>query len=238
MKYTVKHNSSVPLYKQVVQLLSDQITSDALRPGDRIPSEAELIEHFGVSRITIRNAIAELVEEGILTRSQGKGTFVAAPKSSYDANDVTGFTRSCLLSGKTPSTKVISIERAFPTQKQIDFFKIQSNDMVIASKRLRYVDDEPTQIEINHYHPRLSFLINENLEGSLFELFKSKLGIEIVNSQRTLEICFATKDEMNLLNLKKNTPLLLFRDVQVDKNSEPLYLSKQLYNTENLKFYF
>lgn len=238
MKYEVHHDSSVPLYKQVVQFLSDTISSSKWKPGDRIPSEADLMEIFGVSRITIRSAISELVEEGILTRAQGKGTFVATPKSTYDANDAIGFTRSCMLAGKTASTRVISTEMVFPTQHQLGFFNISSSDMILCSKRLRYVDGEPTQIEINHYHPRFSFLINENLEGSLFELFKNKLNIEIINAQRTLETCFPTKEEMALLNLKKTTPLLLFRDVQIDKDKQPLYLSKQLYNTENLKFYF
>lgn len=237
-KHLINHNSSIPMYKQVVQILSNQISSGELSVGNKIPSETELMAKFGVSRITIRAAISELVEEGILTRSQGKGTFVSAPKTIYDANDVIGFSRSCQLAGKQASTKVINIEMTYPTEKQIEFFHINSDEMLICSKRLRFVDQQPTLIEVNHYHPKFSSLMNENLEGSLFELFYNKLGIEIVNGKRTLEICYSTKEEIELLKLKKKMPLLLFKDEQYDKLGNPIYLSKQLYNTENLKFYF
>lgn len=236
--HLINHNSSVPMYKQVVQILSTRIASGELNVGDKIPSEIDLMKSFGVSRITIRAAISELAEEGILTRSQGKGTFVSAPKTVYDANDVIGFSRSCQLAGKQSLTKVISIEMVYPTEKQVEFFQIVPNDMIVCSKRLRFVDRKPTQIEINHYHPRLNFLMNENLEGSLFDLFYNKLGIDIVNKKRTLEICYSTKEEIELLDLIKKMPLLLFKDEQFDKSGMPLYLSKQLYNTENLKFYF
>lgn len=237
MATVVNPNSAVPMYKQVFTIISDWIASGELKPGDRIPSEAELIEEFGVSRITVRSAIAELVEDGVLTRSQGKGTFVAAPKSVYKANDLVGFSRSCILAGKTPSTKLISIEYVLPMAKQSEFFRIPDTENIICTKRLRSVDGVPTMFEVNYYPAKFSFLFEENLEGSLFEIFQ-KHNLEIVNKVRTLETCFPTKEECELLNLSKNTPLLLFKDTQADPADNPLFLSKQLYNTEYLKFYF
>lgn len=237
MSAKINHNSAIPMYKQVLNILSDQIAAGELAPGDRIPSEAELIDQFGVSRITVRAAISELVEDGVLTRSQGKGTFVAAPKSVYKANDLVGFSRSCILAGKTPFTKLISIEYVLPAAKHTEFFKISDTEKIICTKRLRYVDDVPTMLEINHYPAKCAFLFEENLEGSLFEIFQ-KRGIQIVNKVRTLETCFPTKEACELLQLPKNTPLLLFRDTQTDAGGHPLFLSKQLYNTEHLKFYF
>jgi len=237
MSELINPNSAIPMYKQVSHILSDRITTGELKPGSRIPSEAALINEFGISRITVRAAISELVEDGILTRSQGKGTFVASPKSVYRANDLVGFSRSCILAGKTPSTKLISIEYVLPSAKHMEFFQITDTEKIICTKRLRYVDDCPTMLEINHYSSRCSFLFQENLEDSLFEIFRKK-EIQIVNKIRTLETCFPTMEECELLNLKKSTPLLLFRDTQTDSADYPLFLSKQLYNTEHLKFYF
>ena len=96
---SINPNSPVPLYKQVLDILNDQIARQELKFGDKLPSEAELMKQFGVSRITVRAAISELVEDGILERSQGKGTFVALPKVSHPANDNIGFNRSCVLAG-------------------------------------------------------------------------------------------------------------------------------------------
>lgn len=238
MQHLINHNSSVPMYKQVVGYIKNYIKKNALKPGDKIPAELFLMQELGVSRITIRAAIAEMVDEGLLTRSQGKGTFIAGKKEAYSANDLIGFTHSCQLAGRTPSTQVLSIEWVYPDKRYADLFQVDESEMIIRSRRLRYVDGQPTLIETNHYSPACSFLLDENLKGSLFELFKNKYGIQIINASRTLEITYSTKEEMALLNLKKQTPLLLFEDYQNDQNGKPLYVSKQLYNTENLKFYF
>lgn len=238
MSELINPNSVIPMYKQISNILNDKISSGEWKPGDKLPSEASLTKEYGVSRITTRAALSELVDEGVLARSQGKGTFVAAPKTDYKANDLVGFSRSCILAGKTPSTKVLDVEMVYPSKKQMEFFGIKETDKVIRTRRLRYVDGNPTLIEINHYPSSFSFLLQEDLEGSLFDLLQNKYHIEVLNELRSLEICYPTKEEMALLNLKKNTPLLLFRDNQRNAAGEPLFLSKQLYNTEHLKFYF
>jgi GntR family transcriptional regulator len=233
----INPNSIIPMYKQVIKILADQIHEGKLKPGDRLPSEAELMKEFGVSRITIRTAIAELVDDGLLVRSQGKGTFVATPKSLYKADDQFGFTRSCILAGKVPTTKQLSSELIYPTLEDIEFLNVKETDKIVCTKRLRLVDGVPTMIETNHYISSFSFLLEENLEGSLFEVLGNTYNIYVAESIRTLEICLPTKEEVALLGIKQNTPLLLFKDKQKDASGNPLFISKQLYCTERLKFY-
>lgn len=237
MDKIINHSSNIPMYKQVSKIISRQIEDKKYKEGDKISSEANFMKEFGVSRITVRAAISELVEDGILVRTQGKGTFVAPPKELYKANDIVGFTRSCVLAGKTPATSLISAGMAYPTLQDIDFFGVKETDKIVYTKRLRLVDGEPTMIETNHFPPSFSFLLEENLEGSLFELLGNKHNIFVKESTRTLEVCFPTKEEMNTLGIKKNTPLLLFEDKQKDEKSAPLFISKQVYCTERLKFY-
>ena len=84
----VEANSVIPLYKQIVRALSDSIANGTYRPGDKLPTEAELIEQFGVSRITVRSAIKEMEDAGLVERARGKGTFVAEINSNgYEAQD-------------------------------------------------------------------------------------------------------------------------------------------------------
>lgn len=237
MSTVINPNSIIPMYKQVLNILNEKISSGELKPGDKLPSEADLMHQFGVSRITIRGAISELVEDGILARSQGKGTFVALPKANHPANDSIGFNRSCILAGKTPSTKLLSIDWIYPSKKHMDFWGLNENDQIICSKRLRYVDGTPTMIEINHYPASFSYLFEEDLNQSLFGILK-KHNYQFNVSERTLETCFPNSEECKLLEVKQNTPLLLFRDTHQDANCNPSFLSKQIYNTQRLKFYF
>ena len=237
MSTLINPNSIIPMYKQISNILTEKITNGELKAGDKLPAEAELMKQFGVSRITVRTALSEMVEDGILARSQGKGTFVATRKSVHPADDRIGFNHSCILAGKPPSTKLLSIEWVYPSKKQMDRWGLNPQDKIICSKRLRYVDNIPTMIEVNHYPASFSYLFEEDLNQSLFEILKEH-KFQFTVSQRTLEICFPTPEECRLLNIKTNTPLLLFRDEHNDTSGNPSFLSKQLYNTQHLKFYF
>lgn len=237
MTETINHNSDVAMYKQLTGIILSYIERGQLKAGDKVPSETELLQKYKVSRITVRAAISELVEDGVLVRSQGKGTFVASPKSLYEANDHIGFTRSCLLAGKTPSTKLLKAELVYPSASVKKFLNTADDEKVIMTERLHSVDNEPISIETNHYPLSFNFLLNEDLERSLFELLQDKYHIVIAHSERTLEVCFPTAYEAKLLSIKKSTPLLLFKDKQTGSDNKPLFLSKQVYCTENLKFY-
>ena len=236
MSTIIDHNSCVPMYKQVLTVLNEKIARGEFRPGDKLPSESDLMNYFGVSRITVRAALSELVEDGLLTRVQGKGTFVAPQKTTYPAMDLPGFNRCCTLAGKRPSTKLLEMGWCYPSEKQAQFWGISSQEKIIYSKRLRYMDGVPTMIEINHYPPQLSFLLNEDLNGSLFEIF-NRYSYQYKVSERTLEICLATPEEAKQLLVKSNTPLLLFRDTHYDIDENPSFFSKQIYNSESTKFY-
>ena len=235
--FIIDYNSAIPLYKQIYNSIKNKICSGELKPGDKIETEYELSVKYSVSRITIRNAVMELVEEGFLQRIQGKGTFVSDSKNVYDANDSIGFTRSCLIAGKKATSKLISSGFTYPNEEDMIFFNIEKKDQIIFTKRLRLVDNIPAMIETNHYSIYFSFLLKENLEGSLFEILKNKYNIFVKNKVRSLETAFPNKEEIELLNIKKNTPLLLFKDEQLDQNGNNIFISRQVYCSENVKFY-
>lgn len=233
----IDSNSIVPMYKQLLDIIKNDIYTGNLKSGNKLPSEASLMNTYNVSRVTVRAAISELVEEGILVRSQGKGTFVATPKKLYSADDRIGFSRSCILAGKNPSTKLLSSSMSYPNKNDMEFFGINEDSRILVTERLRMVDDEPILLETNHYPASFSFLLEEDLNGSLFELLENKYNIVPSRSIRTLDVCFPTQDEMRILNVHKGTPLLLFKDLHYDNTDEPIFSSKQVYCSDRLKFY-
>lgn len=163
----VEANSVIPLYKQIVRALSDSIANGTYRPGDKLPTEAELIEQFGVSRITVRSAIKEMEDAGLVEKARGKGTFVSSDTQMYAADDRESFTHSCQLAGKQASTRVLAMGWDFPSLRDAKFLGVDDIQKVLRSRRLRLVDDKPTMLETNSYSAVLSFLEHESLEDSL-----------------------------------------------------------------------
>lgn len=234
---TINPNSEVPLYKQIAKVIVGSIHSQELQPGDKLPSENELMAQYQVSRITVRSALKNLAEDGVLVRSQGKGTFVASPKAYFKADDAVGFTKSCLLIGKTPATKLLKREMVYPSDSTKDFLQISGDEKVLMTERLHYVDQRPVAIETNYYSNKLDFIMFEDLECSLFDLLNQKYHIVAEHRARTLVVCPANAYEAKLLKINRRVPLLLFKDKLVDTNNNPLYLSKQVYCTDNMEFY-
>ena len=101
----LKKDSSVALYQQLINEIKESIQAGELKPGDRLMTEGEFSKEYDVSRITVRKAIEVLVEEGILIKKQGIGTFVADKKLIRDASIFMGFTESCRQDGKVPSSR-------------------------------------------------------------------------------------------------------------------------------------
>ena len=225
-----------PMYKQVASIISEGIRKGELKAGEKLPSEFELMKDFKVSRVTIRGAVSELVADGLLARSQGKGTFVSPQKKLQSANDTTGLTDSCRQAGKVLKSQVLSVEYTYPTHADSEFLDVDESQQVIEIRRLRYIDGHPSILETLYFPRRYDFLTHENLDGSVFSILNAH-GITIQNSKRTLEISNASPNEAGLLEIKRNSPLLLFKDYQSDGQGRPLFVCKQLYNTQNMIFY-
>ena len=157
---TINPKSVVPLYKQIANLLAQDIKDGKYTAGDKLPSELMLKDLFGVSRITIRAAIAELIDEGLLVRSQGKGTFIAQQKSMLSANDHPGL--PSLPSRREKRVNTAAFHRLYyPSPGECQFLQLKETEKIIMTKRLRFIENYPTVIETNHYIPDFSFLFNE-----------------------------------------------------------------------------
>ena len=235
--HTIDNNSSIPLYSQVRDNILSDIENNIIKKGEKLPSELDLAQKYSVSRITIRKALESLEADEIIVRKQGKGTFVTTPKTRFKADDQIGFTKSWEMLGKEPRTQLLKIELVEPKKKIRDFLGAKEGEPVVSSTRLRFVDDIPISIETNYYSRKLSFIISEDLNGSLFDILINKHGLTVKHEARILTLCRANASESKLLGVKRNSPLLLFKDRLIDSNSVALFYSTQVYNIENMELY-
>lgn len=231
----VNAESSVPLYKQIVRGIMGQIEEGAYRDGDKLPTEAELMERFGVSRITVRAAIKELEDAELVERTRGKGTFVTLRRQAYTADDREGFTRSCALAGKKPSTVVLRAAWIYPSLRDMGFLNVQEDENIFQSRRLRMADGEPAVLETNSYAPELGFLEREDLSGSLTAIL-GRRRVSLGAGERTFRTCCATAYEAECLKVEEGSALLLFVDKRLSASGAPLFISRQVYCTERLRF--
>ncbi|MGG5369173.1 GntR family transcriptional regulator [Enterococcus sp. AZ196] len=154
-----------PLYLQIKEAILQQIKQEELKAGDKLLSEAQFQRSFNVSRITVRKAIDELVEEGYLFRLQGKGTFVK--KHSKTQQRSLSLTQVCQDQGKKLTSEVRSIQEL---PAPVDFDRLFSSDNVITVERIRKIDGVPIMLEKNYFPLEYTFLFENDLSGSLYQL--------------------------------------------------------------------
>lgn len=157
-------------YQAIYDYLATICTTE-LKPGDKIPSERELCEKFGVSRMTVRQAVGDLVAEGKLARIQGKGTFVAHEKLDLQLR-ITSFSQEMRMRGMAPATRVLSCEEKIPTSSIATSFGLEEGQTIFYIRRLRFADDTPMCVETTHLPAHLlpGFITPQPPEGIYTEL--------------------------------------------------------------------
>jgi GntR family transcriptional regulator len=133
---SIYRHSPIPRYHQLKEILRERVRTGEWKPGDLIPSERELGETYGISRMTARQAITELVNEGVFFREQGKGTFVTRNKITQQLMTLTGFTEDISARGQLPSTQVLSARMDVADAETIERLRLQPDDPVFCLQRL------------------------------------------------------------------------------------------------------
>lgn len=227
--------SSSPLYHQLMQRIADDIEKGNYPVGSRIPPEHELEKSYEVSRVTVRRALAELTAEGLLERKQGKGTFVSTPRISQDLKSIHSFHDSCKKNGVRAGTRVIHVTEIPADATDIADLNLHEGDRVVETLRVRSADGEPIALEKNHFSTVYSYLENENLNGSLYNVLRD-YGVEPTQATHDISMTFATDAQAKLLNINTGSPLMRLREVVYDQKGRPLHNSLQLIRGDRFVF--
>jgi DNA-binding GntR family transcriptional regulator len=218
----------VPRYYAIEQTLRARIAT--LDPDSPLPSDAQLCEEFGVSRMTARNAVQRLVQEGLVYRLPGKGTYVAGSGAHREASNLTNFTKEMRRRGRTPSSRLL--ERELRSASELEARRLQrpAGSPVISVRRIRIADGEPIALE--HAILRADAagtVLDADLEsGSLHEALVMG-GLRPVRGHATIGSEPADADEAELLDVPSGWPLLVERRLIVDRDGKPLELTESRY---------
>jgi GntR family transcriptional regulator len=236
---TVFRKSPLPRYYQLKEIMREKIRSGEWKPGDLIPSERELGEQYGISRMTARQAITGLVNEGLFYREQGKGTFVSRHKITQQLIRLTGFTEDIKARGQRPGTKVLIARMQPADEATAERLRIKPGQPVAYLQRLRLADNEPLAIEVS----QINFigceqLIEEDLEhNSLYQLLENKYGLPLVEAEQELEAGLVSNEESPLLQIPVGSPALFTRRITYTERNQPIEYARAIYCGNKYTFY-
>lgn len=199
-----------PLYQAVTDSLLQGIRLGKFTPDERLPSESELMELFGVGRNTVRHAISELVSQGVLQTAQGVGTFVVGNRYSKTAEYLLGFTQEMELQGRDVGSRVLEA-RLIPADPFLARrLQVQLGAEVVYLARVRQMDGEPTAIERAHLPHTLcpGILEHDFSEASLYQVLSEEYGRHPDHAEQEIEASLATPQVAELLGLE--TPSVVF----------------------------
>lgn len=232
----------VPKYYILKKTLAEKIENEEFPSDAPIPSERELMETYQMSRITVRKAIDELVNEGYLYKIQGKGTYVKSDDKSSDLFAIISCTEDVLRMGMTPSKRVTAAELVLANAKRAKALEITQDDRVFMLGRILFADQEPLNYTVA-YLPEKLFPGIEHYsfdKESLYRVLQEEYGVKITKARRTIEAILARDEVAEYLDLEEGSPIILFRCITyglVNGKEIPVENFKCYYRTDKFKFY-
>jgi DNA-binding GntR family transcriptional regulator len=222
---------------QVYRLIADQIASGALASGDRLPAERRLCDQLGVSRATVRRALADLVEDGLVGSSMGRGSFVATGPLVEPPNALLSFTELGSRRGLRPSARVLVREVRAATLEEAEQFGIAPGAEILELSRLRMLDGVPVAVDRSRVPiARAPALLDYDFgTASLYDALTAA-GYPPVRAAYTVEAVAATAAEGALLGIEAGTPVLVTDTTAYDLGDRPVERCRTAYRADRYRF--
>jgi GntR family transcriptional regulator len=235
----INRTSKLPLYYQLYQLLRDDIASGKWQPGDMLPPESELIEHYGLSRTTVRQVFDMLVNEGLIYRQRGRGSFVAHPTLKQTLVRIVSFTDDMLQRGFKPGTRVLS-SGLIPAPADIaQKLGIEEGERLARIVRLRLADGEPMSVEesflVHSFCPGI--LEGDYASNPLREALQRDYDIRWSHATQTIRAILAQRDLARTLSLESNSALLFIERVSYSQQGVPVEFLLIYYRADRYALY-
>jgi GntR family transcriptional regulator, N-acetylglucosamine utilization regulator len=237
LKLKLEKDSPIPLYIQFKEVILTKMESGEWQPKHKLPSERMLCDQYDISRITVREAIKELVRDGLIESVAGKGSFVQyKPAAEYKPS--TSFTVATQMQNQIPSSHLINQEIIYAASGLVRELEISLNTKVLMIHRVRLSDGEPRVIQ-KAFIPLLqcAALVEHNFEKeSLYQVLESECQLTPAKVKSSFEARLADEAEAKTLNLASPTAVLVTRQTSYLKNGRPIEYCRSIYRA-NERFY-
>jgi GntR family transcriptional regulator len=231
-------SARIPLYYQLENVLREKIASGAFAPGERLPTESELIKQYGDSRITVRQALGTLAEEGMIERQQGRGTFVAqrrTRKLKFDGiTHLTGSLDELIEMGMDASVKILEFNRVEADKNEAEIFKVKIGTPIYRLKRLRLFDGKPYSLIVNYLPEEIgSQLTEEELSSSaILQMIETKFGVHLNEAKQQIKAELADPYIAGQLGIRVGSPLLSIERTVFADDGKPVEFGHTLYRSD------
>ena len=239
-KNDIDKQSRMPLYFQLEELIKKSISSGILKPGDMIPTEWELVDYFELSRTTVRQAMTDLVNENLLYRRKGIGTFVSKPKIDLQyMGTMVSYNDQILSMGLTPSTKVLDFEVITAGSFLAGEMELKDEKKVIKLVRLRFADGEPIAVVESYLaYDLCKFILDVDMEeNSLYQTLARQKNTTVVMVKRVVEAKLISREDSRVLNVEKGFPVQSFLNKAYNEDGRILEYCSSRYRGDRNKFY-
>ncbi|HEY2674161.1 MAG TPA: GntR family transcriptional regulator [Rugosimonospora sp.] len=226
-----------PLWIQAVNLVKEEIANGSLRPGMRLPPERELCLQLNISRVTLRKALSELVREGMVNSSHGRGWYVSgAPPRKEWPNSLESFTETAGRMGLVASSQVLRAETVAATLDEAEELSIAPGTAMFHLERVRLLSGVPIALDLTRIPLALApdLPVTDFSSASFYEMV-SRAGVEMRRADSTIEARPADAEVAGHLDLAVGKPVLVMRQLVVDDADRPLFASTIQYNGERYR---
>lgn len=231
-------HSPIPLYHQLKEILRSQIENNHWKAGDLFPNENQIVQEYGLSRGTVREAMEELVREGLLTRHRGRGTFVAMPKYEQDMFHFFSVHEYTKQTGHKPGSEILSFNVEKADSKVASQLGLADGEQVYKIVRIRTIDGEPTMYDQVFLSARdFPNLQEKDLASrSLYEILTNDYATPLGKAKQTFEPVLINQQESRLFKVEKGMAAMLIERTTYRMNSTPVVYSKIVIRGDRCKF--
>ncbi|MBE3571768.1 MAG: GntR family transcriptional regulator [Moorella humiferrea] len=229
--------SAKPLYEQLKDILKQKIASGELKPGEVLPGERQLMDTYGVSRVTVRQAIGDLVNEGLLYRQHGKGTFVAPKRIERPLARLLGVAEELALEGLEIDIKVIKTGIQEATAEARQELRLAENAPVFCVSRLITAAGQPLLLDHSYFPQAIGHLLqNIDLSKDLIYTQLELYGYKISNGKQRISAGRASREEARYLQCKAGSPVLVVKRTTYVEGGLPIDFSHAIYRGDRYEY--
>jgi len=235
----INRTSKLPLYHQLYEILRADILHGKWEPGDMLPPESELVERYQVSRTTVRQVLDMLVNEGLIYRQRGRGTFVAHPTLEQGLVRIVSFTQDMRQRGCKPGTEVL-FSGLVPAPEDIaKKLEIEPGEELARLDRLRLADGEPMSIEESHlvYRYCPGVLEGDYAANSLREALERDHSIRLIRAKQVIRAILAPSKLAGLLSIPSKSALLFIERISYSQQDVPVEFLRIYYRADRYSLY-